>query len=106
MTFVSDTHFPSSETAPGEVAVVLVEQRALVGLRVVTVDVEEPRVALVALDVEAPTVGREAGEGRLELVAGRQVALLAVRRADVQVIQLVATLVAREQDAFVSRGSS
>src|SRR5207245_3009980 len=86
-----------------ETRVVLVDEPAVAGLRVVAIEVEELRVTLVRLDPEGPPIRAPAVELRLQLLAGRQVPLLAVELPHVEVIQLVAALVARVEDTVVPR---
>ena len=86
--------------------VVLEDDGPLQRLRVVAVEIEEARVPLVGADVEGRAIARPAGELGLQLLAWREVLLLAVEHLHVEVVQLVAALVAREQHAIVRRGST
>jgi hypothetical protein len=69
------------------------------------VGVEELQHRAIALDLvrhdeEPAAIGRPSAEPGLELFAGRQVALLSVLQ-NLRMIELVAALVAREQDSVV-----
>jgi len=81
--------------------IVAIDQLACVIVGGVGVDIEEPGVALVGQHESLRAVVAETGEVGLEVFAGRQVALAAVGLDDDEVVQLVAALVAGDQDAVV-----
>jgi hypothetical protein len=79
------------------------DERALIVLDRVAVQIERLCVALVRRHEEMLLVGGPADELGFDLLAGRQVARLAVRFAHVEVIDLVAAAVRGEQRAWVCR---
>ena len=91
------------DVADLEALVVLVHQGPLVGLCVVAIEVEELRIALVSLDPKGRPIAAPAVELRLQLFARRQIPLFAVRLAHVEVVELVAALIVRVENAVAVR---
>ena len=82
---------------------VLVDTLARVGRRVVAVKVEEPCITLIGGDVKGVADMVETQKVGLQLVARREVLFAAVELDHIQVIQLVAALVTRNQLALIGR---
>ena len=82
---------------------VLENHRPLVRVGVVAVEIEVLRIALVRDDEERLLVAAPPPEHRLQLLARREVMLAAVLLPDVQMIELVASLIARVEKTRVLR---
>ena len=82
---------------------VLVDTLACVGRGVVAVKVEKLCITLIGGDVKSAAGMIETQKIGLQLVAGREVLFAAVELDHIQVIQLVAALVTRNQLALIGR---
>ena len=84
-------------------SLVLEEALALVGFCVVAIEVEELLVTLVGDDIKRRAIRAEIDEGGPQLFARGQILFAAVGFDHIQVVKLVAALVARDQLALVGR---